>query len=31
MDVLMVDPDRPNEVKQMSLAELLPEQFELDQ
>lgn len=30
MDVLLVDADAPENVKQMSLAELLPEQFDLD-
>ncbi len=30
MDVLLVDVDRPENVKQMSLADLLPEQFHLD-
>lgn len=29
MDVLLVDADRPEIVKQMSLADLLPEQFQL--
>ncbi len=29
MDVLLVDADRPENVKQMSLADLLPEQFQL--
>ena len=29
MDVLRVDADRPENVKQMSLADLLPEQFQL--
>ena len=31
MDVLLVDVDRPENVKQMSLADLLPEQFSLDE
>ena len=31
MDVLLVDVDRPENVKQMSLADLLPEQFPLDE
>ena len=31
MDVLMVDADRPENVRQMSLADLLPEQFHLEQ
>lgn len=30
MDVLLVDADQPEHVKQMSLAELLPEQFHLE-
>ena len=31
MDVLLVDVDRPENVKQISLADLLPEQFSLDE
>ena len=31
MDVLLVDVDRPENVKQMSLADLLPEQFRLEE
>ena len=31
MDVLLVDVNRPENVKQMSLADLLPEQFPLDE
>jgi len=31
MDLLLVDADRPENVKQMSLADLLPEQFHLEQ
>ena len=30
MDIYMVDADRPQQVKEMSLADLLPEQFELE-
>ena len=31
MDVYMVDPARPDDIKQMSLADLLPEQFHLEE
>jgi cytidine deaminase len=31
MDVLLVDADRPDVVKHLSLADLLPEQFSLDE
>ena len=31
MDIYMVDADSPEEVKQMSLADLLPEQFQLEE
>ncbi len=31
MDVLLVDANRPENVKQMSLADLLPEQFHLEE
>lgn len=31
MDVVLVDSDRPDSVRSLSLAELLPEQFQLDE